>query len=281
MCKHGTGWDEPLPSELRPKWDSWKEDLTNLEKVTIPRCYLPSDFGKVIGKALHHFSDASTPGYGQCSYLRQVDEEGRVHCALVLAKSRVAPIKLMTIPRLELTAAVVSVTVSNILKEELGLTNIDEYFWTDFKVVLAYINNKACRFHTFVSNRIQKIHHSTVSQQWRYVQTNNNPADHASRGLSVNDLFKSSWFTGPPFLWEKDILLAAEIKNEIQIGDPEVKWVQTLDTQTKEHVSLSQRLSKFSSRSKVIQAIVHLVLEEINHLTTALCRSERMHESST
>lgn len=75
----------------------------------------------------------------------------------------------------------------------------------------------------------------------------------------MNDLLKSSWFTVPPFLWEKDIPPAAEVKTEIQIGDPEVKRVQTLDTQMKEHVSLSDRLSKFSSWSKAIQAIARLL----------------------
>lgn len=129
----------------------------NLEKINIPRCYVPADFGHVVRRELHHFSDASTYGHGQCSYLRHVNEDGSVHCALVIGKSRVAPIKVITIPRLELTAAVVSVEASNILKEELVLTDIDECLWTDSKVVLGYISNEARRFHTFVSNRIQKI----------------------------------------------------------------------------------------------------------------------------
>ncbi|XP_041850911.1 uncharacterized protein LOC121646099 isoform X2 [Melanotaenia boesemani] len=169
MCKHGTGWDDPLTDELKPAWRKWKDDLQNLEKIIIPRCYVPADFGNVLQREIHHFSDASTSGYGQCSYLRQVNENGSVHCTLIMAKSRVAPIKVITIPRLELTAAVVSVVTSDVLKEELGFAGIHEYFWTDSKVVLGYINNESRRFHTFVSNRIQKIHLSSNSQQWRYV----------------------------------------------------------------------------------------------------------------
>lgn len=202
MCRHGTGWDDPITDELRPKWESWKRDLANLENVNIPRSYTPADFGKVTKRELHHFSDASMSGYGQCSYLR-LGNEGDIHCALVMAKSRVTPTKVTTIPRLELTAAVVSVKTSNVLKEEFGDADMEEYFWTDSKVVLGYINNEARRFHTFVANRVQKIHLSTTPQQWRYVPTDQNPADHASRGLTVSELLSSDWFTGPKFLWEK------------------------------------------------------------------------------
>ena len=259
MCRHGTGWDDPLSSELQPVWERWKNDLANLEKIPIPRCYVPPGFGQVLRKELHHFSDASTSGYGQCSYLRQVNEGGSVHCALVMGKSRVAPIKVTTIPRLELTAAVVSVAASNILKEELGLANVVEYFWTDSKVVLGYINNESRRFHTFVSNRIQKIHLNSSPQQWRYVSTSNNPADLASRGSSATEILTSSWFTGPRFLWEKEIPPAADVSTEIQIGDPEVKRIQTLKTQTLEQWSLSDHLSRFSSWSKATQAVSRLI----------------------
>ncbi|XP_034537461.1 uncharacterized protein LOC117811344 [Notolabrus celidotus] len=259
MCRHGTGWDDPLLGELQPVWERWKVDLANLEKINIPRCYVPADFGQVLRIELHHFSDASTYGYGQCSYLRHISEDGRVHCALVIAKSRVAPIKVTTIPRLELTAAVVSVAASNTLKEELGLEDTDEYFWTDSKVVLGYINNEARRFHTFVSNRIQRIHLSTTPQQWRYVPTDKNPADLASRGSNASELCSSSWFKGPQFLWEKDLPPAADVFTETPVGDPEVKKVQILNTQTKEQVILTDRLSKFSSWYKVTQAVARLL----------------------
>lgn len=132
-----------------------------LEGIQIARCYQPADFGKVTTAELHHFSDASTTGYGQCTYPRLMNERGDVHCTFLLGKARVLPLKVTTIPRLELTAAVVSVTVSNMLKEELGYSDIEEFYWTDSKVVLGYINNDACRFHTFVANRVQKIRHAS------------------------------------------------------------------------------------------------------------------------
>ncbi|XP_071058697.1 uncharacterized protein [Pseudochaenichthys georgianus] len=176
MCRKGTGWDEPLPSELKLRWESWMNDLENLEKIQIPRCFTPKHFGEILSVELHHFSDASSQGYGQCSYVRLVGKEN-IHCAFVMGKARVAPTKIVTIPRLELTAAVTSAAVSSMLKEEL---------------VLGYINNEARRFHVFVANRVQRIREATNPGQWFYVETGENPADHASRGLKVADLISSN-----------------------------------------------------------------------------------------
>lgn len=141
MFRHSTGWDDPLTDELQPKWECWKNDLVHLETVNIPRSYAPADFGRVTKTEIHDFSDASTSGYGQCSYLRLKNEEGDIHCALVIGKSPVTPTKVTTIPRLELTAAVVSVKASNVLKEELRYADFEEFFWADSKVILGYINN--------------------------------------------------------------------------------------------------------------------------------------------
>ncbi|XP_057686666.1 uncharacterized protein LOC130912537 [Corythoichthys intestinalis] len=258
-CKQSIGWDDPLPSELETVWDKWKCDLENLEKIKIPRCYVPKDFGQIVKTELHHFSDASSYGYGQCSYLRHVSKDDNVHCALVTAKTRVAPIKVITIPRLELTAAVVSITVSNMLKDELGLTQVDEYFWTDSKVVLGYINNEARRFHTFVSNRVQKIRLNSSPQQWRYVPSEQNPADIASRGSSASELITSDWFKGPQFLWDKEIPPAADIDTEVPLGDPEVKKVHALNTLKTETKGLTDKLRKFSSWYKITQVIARLI----------------------
>ncbi|KAJ8369493.1 hypothetical protein SKAU_G00095210 [Synaphobranchus kaupii] len=259
MCRRGIGWDDPLTDELQPQWERWRSDLVNLDKITIPRCYAPADFGKIIKTELHHFSDASTKGYGQCTYLRLQNKEGDVHCALVIGKSRVSPTKITTIPRLELSAAVVSVKISDMLKEELGFPDAKEVFWTDSKVVLGYINNEARRFHTFVANRLQKIHLTTTPHQWKYVPTDENPADHASRGLTASELSSSIWFTGPQFLWKKEIVLPEDGIPELTIGDPEVRSAQALKTKTTEQVSIVDRLSKLSSWSRATRAIARIL----------------------
>ncbi|XP_078020591.1 uncharacterized protein LOC144459801 [Epinephelus lanceolatus] len=281
MCRCGTGLDDPLTDELRLQWDQWRSDLAHLDNVTIPRTYSPAGFGKVLKAELHHFSDASTKGYGQCSYLRLQNEDGDVHCALVVGKSRVSPTKLTTIPRLELTAAVVSVKTSNLLKEEFGSTDTEEFFWTDSKVVLGYIKNEARRFHTFVANRVQKIQLGSAPQQWRYVPTHENPADHASRGLTTSELLSSTWLTGPKFLWHNEIKLPADETPELTVGDPEVRSPFTLTTRTTERVGLVDRLSKFSSWSLAIRAVARMLRrirkEKSNSLTSVTEREDAEH----
>ena len=129
------------------------------------------NFCPVVCTELLHFSDASViKGYGQCSYVRMVDEQQRIHCTLVMGKSRVAPLKPVTIPRLELTAAVCSVRISQQVRRELCHHIEQEYFWTDGKVVLGYISNESRRFHVFVANRVQEIQNSTSVEQWNHVE---------------------------------------------------------------------------------------------------------------
>ncbi|KAL1268410.1 hypothetical protein QQF64_033773 [Cirrhinus molitorella] len=253
MCKQGVGWDEPVPSHLKPKWDTWLHDLENLHKVQIPRCFISEKIGKIQKIELHHFSDASSAGYGQCSYIRIVADE-QVHCALVMGKARVAPTKVFSIPRLELTAATVSAAVSHVLREELDLKVNQEFFWTDSQVVLGYIKNEARRFHVFVSNRVQKIRDSTDPRQWFYVETSQNPADCASRGLKVADLMDSSWLKGPKFLWEEEIV-AHENSPKLLVGDPEVKVLKTDVCVTD---SFLDRLSRFSDWNTALNTVARI-----------------------
>ena len=97
-----------------------------LRDVELPRCLKPPNFGNVVESSLHTFADASEVGYGMCSYLRQVNEKKEIHVALVLAKSRVTPLKLVTIPRLELAAATLGAKMHNMLKEELMISDLKE-----------------------------------------------------------------------------------------------------------------------------------------------------------
>ncbi len=259
MCQAGTSWDDPIPESLLPQWEKWKSHCTNLTQVQIPRCFRPPDMEEVNSYELHHFSDGSTSGYGQCSYLRLIRKD-KVHCSLVAGKSRVAPTKLVTIPRLELTAAYVSALMSHTLKEELKLPIEKEYFWTDSQVVLSYINNDARRFHVFVANRLTKIHQLTDAKQWHYVPTKENPADHASRGLSVSDLLGSNWFTGPEFLWSKSWKVKEEDDWKLNVGDPEVRKVTTLKTcaSLKSMFNVANKLTSFSKWTSAVKAVARL-----------------------
>lgn len=259
LCRQDLEWDDPIPSETKAKWERWRTELLKLQRISIPRCYKPEGFGHVTKTELHNFSDASTLGYGQCSYLRLVDENGQVHCAFVMGKSRVAPLKPVTVPRLELTAAVCSVRISQQIQKELEY-NIDEvYYWTDSKVVLGYINNESRRFHVFVSNRIQEVHDHTNSSQWRYVESKENPADEASRGMKAQELQQSRWILGPAFLWNKeDKWLAANCRGstfDVAHDDPEVKKCVVMATMTSPVNDIEERIGNFSEWHRAKRAV--------------------------
>ena len=100
-------WDEPLTDDILMKWERWRNELPMLEKVKISRCIKPLEFGNPVHVEIHSFADASESGIGQVSYIRLVNVKNEVYVSFLMAKSRVAPIKPMSIPRLELTAAVI------------------------------------------------------------------------------------------------------------------------------------------------------------------------------
>ena len=116
LCRCNLGWDDPEPEGIQARWQKWKSELHELQNLPIPRCDKPADFGPVVKAELHHFSDASFKGYSQCSYLRMTDIAGKIHCSFITGKARVTPLKKIMVPRLELTAAVVSVRVSEQLR---------------------------------------------------------------------------------------------------------------------------------------------------------------------
>ena len=179
LCKGNLGWDEATPENMQIQWGKWETKLQLLDQISLDRCFKPINFGTVDESTLHHFSDASEYGYGQVSYLRLVDNIGRIHCSLVIGKARVAPLKSMTVPRMELVAATLSVKMSVLLKKELQIPIKKEIFWTNSELVLAYIRNEAKRFKIFVANRIELIKEHSDECQWFYVSSKQNPADHA------------------------------------------------------------------------------------------------------
>ena len=208
-CKEEKGWDDELHPGNRMRWIKWLEDLPMMEDFQVQRCIVPEDFGVPLRVQLHHFCDASTVAYGAVSYVRLIN----IHCSFQLGRSRLAPIKPMTIPRLELSAAVVAIRMDSLLRHEMRLEVQDTMFWTDSMIVLQYIKNTAKRFHTFVSNRVAIIHDGSLPSQWRYVDTASNPADDASRGLDAKQMLsRTRWKQGPDFLWEDERVWPIEPK---------------------------------------------------------------------
>ena len=255
---HGKGWDEPIDGEVLAKWERWRSQLPLLKQLDIARNFKPLHFGRIVTAQLHNMSDASQTGYGQCSYLRLVDENGRIHCSLVLGKARVAPLRSVTIPRLELTAATVSVRVANVLKEELDYEELQDFYWTDSKVVLGFISSESRRFHVYVANRVQFIRDHTSPDQWRYVESGSNPADEGSRGVNAKDFIrKSQWIRGPEFLWQTEDHWPRQgsYENEIQESSPEVKKVTANTTVIEEYGSMLSRFERFSNWQRLKTAV--------------------------
>ena len=119
LCKLDFQWDENIPEHLANKWEKWLQSLDAVQNVTIQRSIKPSDVeGKVVYQ-LHHFSDASTTVYATVSYIREIDIRGHTFNSFLFGKTRVAPIKTITIPRLELTAATLMVCVDKMIKKSL------------------------------------------------------------------------------------------------------------------------------------------------------------------
>ena len=118
----------------------------------MPRSSNPAEFGTIVSAQLHCMSDASTRGYGKCSYLRLEDDSGNVHVSFVIGKSRVTPKKTVSIPRLELVSAtILSKLVTCGRTDELEYEDIEDYYWKDSKVVLGFISYESRRFHSLYS----------------------------------------------------------------------------------------------------------------------------------
>lgn len=119
LCRMKLGWDDEVTGEPLYRWKKWLLDLPKLTDFVVNRCIKPFNFEEIVSSQLHHFSDAAETGYGSVTYLRQVNARNEINCALMIAKSRVTLLKQVSIPRLELSAAVVSTRLDQIMKKEL------------------------------------------------------------------------------------------------------------------------------------------------------------------
>ena len=276
ICRKGMNWDDQVESDVAHQWHEWLEDLPKLEALKIARCFKPKGFSEVVDCQLHVFGDASEYAYAAVAYLRMVDASGLIHCAFIMGNVRLCPLKVVSIPRLELTAAVLAVKLSQVVQAELRLPIEKTVYWTDSTSVLQYIRNESKRFHTFVANRVVKIQSASKVLQWRYVDTTSNPADDGSRGMRAREMTRGHrWLNGPDFLWKKEdcwpvlpVALSGDLEDACEVSetDPEVKKQRRVLFNIEQEGALAYLINRHSSWSRLRRVVVWVLRLKTNLL---------------
>lgn len=191
------GWYEHIPEEMQARWNAYYAGLPTLAGLRIPRwvgCTADSE------SQLHIFADASELALGAVAYLVTRSSAGIRSCVL-MSISRLAPKAATSMPRLELTAATLAVSLKNKLATSTVCKGADVYYWTDSEIALCWLQKEPSRLKVFVANRVAKIQRNTPIERWSHVRSEHNPADLLSRGMSAKDLLKAQlWWQGPAFI---------------------------------------------------------------------------------
>ena len=196
------GWDDPLPCQFKPEWTAWKKDVAETPSLSVKRCIFP--FLQSSCKEIHVFADASLDAISSVAYARSVDEvTGCVDVTFISAQSRLAPKAAVTVPRLELGAALLASQHAKSIQADLSIESLCLY--SDSRIVLGYLRNKSKTFVRYVTRRIEAILVEFDESCWHFVPTDCNPADIATRPVSPSQLLQSSWLTGPTFLKESTV----------------------------------------------------------------------------
>ncbi|XP_065087241.1 uncharacterized protein LOC135708974 [Ochlerotatus camptorhynchus] len=190
-------WDKPIPSTVGESWRKFHIQLPILNDIRIDRCVIIPQAMQI---EIHCFSDASMKAYGGCLYIRSQDQDGNVKVQLLTSKSKVAPLKSQSIPRLELCGALLAAQVLEKVLQATKLT-VRTTFWVDSTCALRWIQASPSNWSVFVANRVAKIQAITEGCEWRHIAGADNPADLVSRGIGPKDILNNNfWWHGPSWL---------------------------------------------------------------------------------
>ena len=194
------GWDEELPQPYIDQHLKWRTELPLLATKKQPHCYFAMSATRQTTQ-LHGFCDVSMQAYAAIIYVRATYTDHAPTCALVTAKTQVAPVKQLSIPRIELCGATLISKLLASVRKALDVPVNDVHAWCDSTIVLSWLDRSPKRFNIFVGNRLSTILTELPPSTWHDVPTLDNLADCASRGLSPNELVAHSlWWEGPPWL---------------------------------------------------------------------------------
>lgn len=198
-CK--TDWDTIVPIELQKRRHEYRCVLGQISNIAIPRWLSTT---KNTSIQIHGFSDASKKAFGVAFYAR-VEKEFGIECNLVASKTSVAPLKGLTIPRMELCGAVMMSNMCEQICKAHDVSMSEVTLWVDSSIVIHWLSKCPATMKTYVGSRIAEAQENTKGALWRHVRTHDNPADLASRGVLASELINNSfWFNGPKWLLERE-----------------------------------------------------------------------------
>ncbi|XP_055622807.1 uncharacterized protein LOC129766310 [Toxorhynchites rutilus septentrionalis] len=196
-----TDWDSNIPMEIATRWMEWLATLRNMTGLRIPRCYFPGyDPESFDSLELHVFVDASAQAYAAVAYFR-ISDRGQIRVALVASKTKVAPLRGVSIPRLELMAALLGARKT--IEENHSIKVKKTCFWSDSSTVCSWIKSDTRRYRQFVAFRIDEILSLSSIDEWQWISTKINVADappNGERDLRVT--LKAVGSRDPSFLRE-------------------------------------------------------------------------------
>lgn len=199
--RSGIAWDERLPAELQEKWIQYRNSVAALDEITVPRWLNTTPNDRI---QVHIFVDASELAIGAVAYFRITNSSGETAISLITARSKVAPVKKLTIPRLELTAAVLGAQLSQFIRSTYRLESVEFTFWTDSTIVIHWLRKDPNLCRPFVANRIIAIREMSENGIWRHIQGSHNSADLLTRGMTAVQLKGADlWWHGPPWLIDR------------------------------------------------------------------------------
>ncbi|CAG9583357.1 unnamed protein product [Danaus chrysippus] len=262
LWRSGVGWDDLVTPESEESWREYLLHVQLLESLRIPRC-----FASASGEGeLHTFTDASEAAYACAVYWRE-KKDGVWTTHLLAGKARVTPLKPVSIPRLELQAALLGTRLAQSVLEELDVVPKRRTYWTDSSTVLAWIRSDPRTFKPFVAHRLAEIEDTSRPDEWRWVPTSQNPADDATRRTPKDFTARHRWFTGPDFLakeedkWPEHRRFKTSITGEEKETKHLVAVVSPSSLPTPDPVRFSRWVRLLRATARVLQ-FVHLCRKE-------------------
>ncbi|XP_070529961.1 uncharacterized protein [Cardiocondyla obscurior] len=263
----GIHWDESVSQTIYTEWSEFVKQLQNMRRVTFDRQILLKEYHDV---QIHGFCDASSIGYGACIYTRCVGKDKKIISRLICSKSRVAPLKIITIPRLELCGALLLARLFADIHKTLNISPNRVIFWCDSTIVLNWLKTSPHLLKTYVANRVTEITEITDTIEWRHIRSEDNPADTISRGqLPRAFLQNNTWREGPSWLTKEESEWPHETIPTIKI--PELKINTCLITT----INKPEIFQKYSTFSKICRIIAYcLRFKSDNKYVGPLCSKE-------